>query len=110
MDSVTVLQMAEFQQVVDSLHRQVVPPPPPPPPYPHPPPPDLMDPELEQIFCGSGAAAGFPDRRVVPHTFQAGPARLEPGLAKPGCHSLPNNVIIRPNIVDKIEQKYINQR
>lgn len=34
LDSVTALQMAEFQQVVDNLHRQVVHPTPPPP-YPY---------------------------------------------------------------------------
>lgn len=116
LDSVTALQMAEFQQVVDNLHRQVIQPNPqtqqqPPPPYPFKyslndgPPTDADNcGELEQIFL-------FPNNTYqgqdTGHKFT--PLSV---AAVQGCQSLPaNGVIIQPKIVDKVEHKYIsNQR
>ena len=104
LDSVTALQMAEFQAVVDNLHRQVVSHTSPPP-YP-------------------GAGAGDLDTNMFltnsvftaagPHTYQPSHHGATPKYENPtknGCHSLPANGVIPPKIIDKVENKYAsNQR
>jgi len=112
LDSVTALQMAEFQQVVDNLHRQVVPPASvqsqpshPPPPYPFKFELDI-DSELSNLLVNSNT--------LYPHIV--GPVSYQPtsekfnNITKNGCHSLPSNGVIQPKIVEKVENKYPNQR
>eukprot|EP00092_Neocalanus_flemingeri_P012671 GFUD01013655.1.p1 GENE.GFUD01013655.1~~GFUD01013655.1.p1 ORF type:complete len:568 (+),score=148.95 GFUD01013655.1:68-1771(+) len=112
LDSVTVVQMAEFQEVVDNLQRQV----PPPPPYPYHPRPTVVvtpsnatiDQELEQILQSNPVI--FDESKQFPQTYQGGAPKYD-NVAKAGCQSLPTNVHKIPNIVDKIEPKYnSNQR
>merc|ERR1719422_1384198 len=112
--------MAEFQQVVDNLHRQVVqspPPPSPPPPYPFKYPAKNgieidTDPELNQLLLTSSGANGGMLQYIGAgaHTYQPGTPKFE-SPAKPGWQSLPANGVIQTKIIDKIEHKCIsNQR
>ena len=74
LDSVTVVQMQEFQEVVDNLERQV----PPPPPYPYNPRPTVvvtpshtnMDQELQQILHSNPVIFG--ENKQFPQTYQGG--------------------------------------
>jgi len=122
LDTNTVVQMAEFQEVVDSLQRALPPPhsleralPPPhslegelpaPPPYPQ-----------EQVK----PAASSPDRDLenilnsAPVLFRngvmsyQGPGFSQPlgvGAIRPPCLSLPLITEQSPNIVDRVGQKY----
>ena len=116
LDSVTALQMAEFQQVVDNLHRQVVQSPPPPPPYPFKYPAkngsDLdTDSDLNQLLLTSSGGSGrLQYVGAGAHTYQPGTPKFET-LNKTGCQSLPANGVIQTKIIDKIEHKYkSNQR
>ena len=102
LDSVTALQMAEFQAVVDSLvttHR-----PGEPPPYPA----LETSGDLDTLLLANTGAM-FPH---LAHTYQPGPATLKfENITKAGCQSLPSNGTIQPKIIDKIEHRYIsNQR
>jgi len=106
-DNVTVVQMAEFQEVVDKFQRQAQPPPPPP--YPYASRPSVVvtpsnctiEQELEQIL-------GFGENKLFPQTYQEGPVKYE-NIPKSECLSLPANV--HTNIINKGESKYIaNQR
>ena len=104
-DYVTVVQIAEFQEVVDKFQRQAQPPPP----YPYASRPSVVvtpsnctiEQELEQIL-------GFGESKLFPQTYQEGPVKYE-NIPKSECLSLPANV--HTNIVNKGESKYIaNQR
>ena len=106
-DNVTVVQMAEFQEVVDKFQRQAQPPPPPP--YPYASRPSVVvtpsnctiEQELEQIL-------GFGENKLFPQTYQEGPVKYE-NIPKSECLSLPADV--HTNIINKGESKYIaNQR
>ena len=108
LDSVTVVQMQEFQEVVDNFQRQV----PPPPPYPYNPRPTVVvtpsnttiDQELEQILRSNPVIYG--ENKQFPQTYQGGAPKFD-NVTKGGCLSLPTN----PNIIDKVDPKYIsNQR
>ena len=120
LDSVTALQMAEFQAVVDNLHRQVIQPTPqqqqqqqqqqqPPPPYPFKfslndggVSSELSSADVDQLFM-------FPSHTYQPSTQH----KYETQTMKQGCQSLPANpgVIIQNKIVEKVENKFsANQR
>jgi len=112
LDSVTVVQMQEFQEVVDNFQRQV----PPPPPYPYNPRPTVVvtptnntiDQELEQILRSNPVIFG--ENKQLPQTYQGGAPKFE-NVTKGGCLSLPTSVHKQPNIIEKVEPKYIsNQR
>ena len=112
LDSVTVVQMQEFQEVVDNLQRQV----PPPPPYPYNSRPSVvvtnshtsMDQELQQILHSNPVIFG--ENKQFPQTYQGGAPKFD-NVTKGGCSSLPTNVHTYPNIIDKVDPKYIlNQR
>ena len=112
LDSVTVVQMQEFQEVVDNFQRQV----PPPPPYPFNPRPTVVvtptnttiDQELEQILRSNPVIFG--ENKQLPQTYQGGGQKFE-NVTKGGCLSLPTSVHKHPNIIEKVEPKYIsNQR
>ena len=102
LDSVTALQMAEFQAVVDNLHRQVVS---------HTSPPPYPGTELDTNMFLTNSL--FPSTGAGPHTYQPGhhgPTPKYENSTKNGCHSLPANGI-PPKIIDKVENKYAsNQR
>ena len=104
LDSVTALQMAEFQAVVDNLHRQVVSQASPPP-YP-----GARDLDTTMFLTNSL----FPNAATGPHTYQPGHQGTTPKYENPtknGCHSLPASGLLPPKIVDKVENKYAsNQR
>ena len=111
LDSVTVVQMQEFQEVVDNFQRQV----PPPPPYPYHPRPTVVvtpsnatiDQELEQILRSHPVIFG--ENKQFPQTYQGAP-KFD-NVTKGGCLSVPTNVHKNPNIIDKVDPKYIsNQR
>ena len=106
LDSVTALQMAEFQAVVDNLHRQVVSHTSPPP-YPGA---GATDLDTNMFLTNSL----FPNTAAGPHTYQPSHHGATPKYenpTKPGCHSLPANGVIQPKIIDKVENKYAsNQR
>jgi len=111
LDSVTVGQMQEFQEVVDNFQRQV----PPPPPYPYNPRPTVVvtpsnttiDQELEQILRSNPVIFG--ENKQFPQTYQGAP-KFD-NVTKGGCLSLPTNVHKNPNIIDKVDPKYLsNQR
>lgn len=103
LDSVTALQMAEFQAVVDNLHRQVVSHTSPPP-YPGAGAGDLDT----NMFLTNSV---FPNTAAGPHTYQPSHHGATPKYEKNGCHSLPANGVIPPKIIDKVENKYAsNQR
>ena len=112
LDSTTVVQMAEFQEVVDNLQRQV----PPPPPYPTnlrptvvvTPSNTTIDQELEQILRSNPVI--YDEPKQFPQTYQGGAPKFD-NMTKAGCQSLPTNVHKHPNVIDKVEPKYIsNQR
>jgi len=108
LDSVTVVQMQEFQEVVDNLQRQV----PPPPPYPYNPRPSVvvtpshtsMDQELQQLLCANSVIFGE-NKQFRSQTYQGGAPKFEI-LTKGGCSSLPTNVNKHPNVLDKVEPKF----
>ena len=107
LDSVTALQMAEFQAVVDNLHRQVVSHTSPPP-YPGAGAGDLDT----NMFLTNSV---FPNTAAGPHTYQpshhGGATAKYENPTKNGCHSLPVNGVIPRKIIDKVENKYAsNQR
>ena len=97
LDSVTALQMAEFQTVVDNLHRQVVGLAPPP--YP--------GQDMDSVLLTSSLLTGA-------HTYQPGhhgSTQKYENPTKNGCQSLPANGLIPSKIIDKVENKYTsNQR
>jgi len=104
-DSVTVVQMAEFQEVVDNLQRQV----PPPPPYN----PrqkvygaqssSTIDQELDQILRTNPVI--FNESKQFPQTFQGGAQKYD-NVIKNGYLSLPTDVLNNPNIIEQIESKH----
>ena len=102
LDSVTALQMAEFQAVVDNLHRQVVS---------HTSPPPYPGPGDTNMFLTNSL---FPNTAAGPHTYHPshhGARQKYENPTKNGCHSLPANGLIPPKIIDKVENKYAsNQR
>ena len=105
-DNVTVVQMAEFQEVINKLHRQA----PPPPPYPYtsrpsvvvtPPSNCTREQDLEQIL-------GFGESKLFPQTYDEGAVKYE-NVVTSECLSLPENV--HTNIVKIGVSKHIaNQR
>ena len=127
LDTVTALQMAEFQKVVDNLHRQVAPQTsqPPPPPYPYTVTraaldnPSIqsssqfpnetknrdLDTEIEQVYLTDPGIYATESKPFGSSTFQAAAPRLE-NIAKTGSQSLPTNVTIRPKVIDRIEHKH----
>ena len=102
LDSVTALQMAEFQAVVDNLHRQVVS---------HTSPPPYPGAGDTNMFLTNSL---FPNTAAGPHTYQPSHHGATPKYENPtksGCHSLPANGLMPPKIIDKVENKYAsNQR
>ena len=81
-DSSTVVQMAEFQEVVDRLSRQAGPPPPP---YPGP---GVVVTEPSSPTISSDMMDILRGRSTLPHTYQGVRERVvEGGVAPP--HSLP---------------------
>ena len=100
LDSVTVVQMQEFQEVVDNFQRQV------PPPYPYNPRPTVVvtpshttiDQELEHIFRSNPVIFG--ENKHFPQTYQGGAPKYN-NVTKGGCLSLPTNTDKHPNTFDK---------
>ena len=101
LDSSTVLQMAEFQEVVDALSRNQIQPPPP---YPYsrpsvvvtqPPSPSNTSPdtELAELLRGHQGVLGQGGSRGLAHTYQggreAGEAGAGAGQGRAGARSLP---------------------
>ena len=111
MDSNTVLQMAEFQEVVDNLQKGL----PPPPPYHFHVPPSFKvspavssdDPELDHLI--NSAPVLF---RTGALSYQEGGRPQSSSLGKEPlrvpCRSLPLLTETNITIVDKVEQKYTN--
>ena len=108
MDTNTVVQMAEFQEVVDSLQRGI----PPPPPYPYctlppttitvTPAPSPPDRDLEHLLNSAPVLRG--GGVMSYHGQLLGPGRL---VGKE-CQSLPafNSDGTGPNVVDRVDHKY----
>ena len=101
LDSSTVVQMAEFQEVVDALSRNQIQPPPP---YPYtrpsvvvtqPPSPSNTSPdtELAELLRGHQGVLGQGGSRGLAHTYQegreAGQAGAGDGQGRAGARSLP---------------------
>merc|ERR1712038_920111 len=117
--TVTALQMAEFQQVVDNIQRQVVAqnPPPAPPPYPYklengnng----DLTESDFDQMFFTNPGIFTSETKSFAAQTYQTsgGGSKLE-SIGKVGCQSLPSNsnLILNPKIINKIEHKYSSEQ
>ena len=109
LDSVTVVQMQEFQEVVENFQRQV----PPPPPYPYNPRPSVVvtpshttiDQELEHIFRSNPVIFG--ENKHFPQTYQGGAPKYN-NVTKGGCLSLPTNTDKHPNTFDKGVPKNIS--
>ena len=64
------------------------------------------DTNFGQIFFSTPGGFTTESKPFVAQTYQAGSHKLDTITKAAGCQSLPTNVIIQPNVIDKIEHKY----